>query len=187
MDERGGRSPPLFLRSTPAMSTWSMHQGASRGRGNSVWGDEPPDGSVPPPYLTGRCWLRYKGRVDPSSSDNVESLPVRAMFSCAYALFISLPSPTDLWYAYVKPAGALSLCWALALVEPPHGGRGPPEERSDGESREDQLEPLLLSGGVLGFELVPDCTYRSEAGNFGCLLELHMLIPRPQFVSPGDP
>jgi hypothetical protein len=58
-------------------------------------------------------WDTREG-LDPSSSDKVESLPVRAMFSCAYALFILLPSPTDLGYAHVKPAGALSHCWAEA-------------------------------------------------------------------------
>jgi hypothetical protein len=39
--------------------------------------------------------------------------------------------------------------------------------------------------GGLGFDLASDCPYRSEAGNFDCLLGPHRLVSELQFGVPG--
>ncbi len=111
---RGGCLPALLRCRTPMTSVMSRHQCASLGRGNSLWVDEPPNGSVPPLHLSGRCWLGLREGLDPPSRDNAESLPDRAKFCCAYQLFISLFPFTDFGYVYVNSAGALSLCRAEA-------------------------------------------------------------------------
>jgi hypothetical protein len=103
MDGRVGCSPTLLWCRTPMTSVMTRHQRASAGRGIRLWGDKPPNRHVPSSHLSGRF-----------SRDSAESLPERVKFSCAFAPFISLSPFTDFGYVYVNPAGALSLCRAVA-------------------------------------------------------------------------
>jgi hypothetical protein len=173
------------------------HQRANAGRGNRLWGEEPPNGSVPPRHLSGRCWLGYQRGVGP---DKAEFLPVRTKFSCAYAPFISLSPFTDFGYTYAKLSGALSLyraeatkdsasrmavSWACSRSERAAAGasgfaRGIPRlcEPSGPAVVFDTFR------GVRDAELL-EVPYRSEARNFDCLLGIHRPVPGPQIVSPG--